>query len=113
MLALFRTYGLTAFLAAGIFYFGFHMLTGERGFTGDYRGMEWAGACFSEDGKWLFVNIQTPGITGRWQVSAREHHDFEEMLDLDLEYLENISFMNDCRILLATVPAVLRARGSH
>ena len=31
MLALFRTYGLTAFLAAGIFYFGFHMLTGERG----------------------------------------------------------------------------------
>ena len=54
-----------------------------------------------------------PGITGPWQVSAREHHDFEEMLDLDLEYLENISFMNDCRILLATVPAVLRARGSH
>lgn len=31
MLALCRTYGLTAFLAAGIFYFGFHMLTGERG----------------------------------------------------------------------------------
>jgi cell division protein FtsB len=31
VLALCRTYGLTAFLAAGIFYFGFHMLTGERG----------------------------------------------------------------------------------
>ena len=31
MLAFVRTYGLTAFLAAGIFYFGFHMLTGERG----------------------------------------------------------------------------------
>ena len=24
---------------------------------------EWAGACYSPDGKWLFVNIQTPGIT--------------------------------------------------
>jgi secreted PhoX family phosphatase len=38
--------------------------------AGDYRQSEWAGACFSPDGKWLFVNIQTPGvtfaITGPW-----------------------------------------------
>ncbi len=36
----------------------------------DYRTNEWAGACYSPDGKWLFVNIQTPGvtfaITGPW-----------------------------------------------
>jgi hypothetical protein len=31
--------------------------------AGNYRQSEWAGACFSPDGKWLFVNIQTPGIT--------------------------------------------------
>jgi len=31
--------------------------------AGDYRQNEWAGACYSPDGKWLFVNIQTPGIT--------------------------------------------------
>lgn len=31
--------------------------------AGDYRQSEWAGACYSPDGKWLFVNIQTPGIT--------------------------------------------------
>ena len=30
---------------------------------GDQRQNEWAGACFSPDGQWLFVNIQTPGIT--------------------------------------------------
>jgi secreted PhoX family phosphatase len=39
--------------------------------AGDYRQSEWAGACFSPDGKWLFVNIQTPGITfaitGPWR----------------------------------------------
>jgi secreted PhoX family phosphatase len=29
----------------------------------DYRQQEWAGATFSPDGEWLFVNIQTPGIT--------------------------------------------------
>ncbi|QDS91487.1 hypothetical protein FF011L_02170 [Roseimaritima multifibrata] len=38
---------------------------------GDFRTKEWAGATFSPDGKWLFVNIQTPGftvaITGPWQ----------------------------------------------
>ncbi len=55
----------------------------------------------------------TPGITGLWQVSARERHDFEEMLELDLAYLESISFARDCRLLLATIPAVLGARGSH
>jgi len=39
-------------------------LNGEKnGFKGDYRGKEWAGATFSPDGRWLFVNIQTPGIT--------------------------------------------------
>jgi uncharacterized protein len=32
-------------------------------FSSDYRQNEWAGATFSPDGKWLFVNIQTPGIT--------------------------------------------------
>lgn len=36
----------------------------------DYRTQEWAGACYSPDGRWLFVNIQTPGvtfaITGPW-----------------------------------------------
>ena len=47
-------------------------LRGERnGFSGDFRGSEWGGASFSPDGKWLFVNIQTPGITfaiqGPWE----------------------------------------------
>ena len=45
-------------------------MKGEKGFTGDFRGREWAGATFSPDGKWLFANIQRPGftiaITGPW-----------------------------------------------
>ncbi|MCO8123064.1 PhoX family protein [Stieleria sp. TO1_6] len=47
-------------------------LNGEKnGFTGDFRTKEWAGATFSPDGQWLFVNLQTPGITcaitGPWE----------------------------------------------
>jgi uncharacterized repeat protein (TIGR03803 family) len=43
------------------------------GFAGDYRGSEWAGACFDPggNGNWLFANLQSPGITfaitGPWR----------------------------------------------
>jgi secreted PhoX family phosphatase len=48
------------------------VLQGERnGITGDFRASEFAGAVFSPDGKWLFVNLQAPGITlaitGPWE----------------------------------------------
>ncbi len=47
------------------------VLEGQRnGITGDFRSGEWAGATFSPEGRWLFVNIQRPGvtfaITGPW-----------------------------------------------
>jgi secreted PhoX family phosphatase len=50
-------------------------LNGERnGIIGDFTGSEWAGACYSPDGHWLFVNIQSPGIsfaiTGPWASGA-------------------------------------------
>ncbi|MCU0702922.1 MAG: PhoX family protein [Fimbriiglobus sp.] len=39
-------------------------LRGEKnGFRGDYRATEWSGVCFSPCGRWLFANLQTPGIT--------------------------------------------------
>lgn len=42
-----------------------------KDFAGDFRTGEWTGACFSPDGRWLFVNITKPGctfaITGPWQ----------------------------------------------
>jgi secreted PhoX family phosphatase len=51
------------------------VLNGERnGIRGDFRGSEWAGACYSPDGKWLFANVQSPGvtfaITGPWMSGA-------------------------------------------
>jgi secreted PhoX family phosphatase len=51
------------------------VLNGERnGITGDFRGSEFARATYSPDGKWLFFNIQTPGITfaitGPWRSGA-------------------------------------------
>lgn len=66
-----RIHGLTPDGALFTFAENNVVLSGERnGFQGDYREQEWAGATFSPDGKWLFVNVQTPGmtlaITGPW-----------------------------------------------
>lgn len=53
-----------------------------------------------------------PGITGLWQTSARRDPSFETNMQLDLEYIERWSLWLDCKILLRTIPAVLRAEGS-
>ena len=40
------------------------VLDGEKnGFAGDFSAREFAGATYSPDGRWLFFNAQTPGIT--------------------------------------------------
>lgn len=53
------------------------------------------------------------GLTGLWQVSGRsEITDFEDVVKLDLEYIDNWSFRMDVRIILRTIRAVLSGRGS-
>jgi lipopolysaccharide/colanic/teichoic acid biosynthesis glycosyltransferase len=53
----------------------------------------------------------TPGITGLWQVKGRNTTTFDERLRLDIEYIEHRSFGFDLKILLQTVPSVLRRTG--
>lgn len=54
-----------------------------------------------------------PGITGMWQVSGRSDiTDFEEVVKLDTEYIENWSIGLDVKILLKTVTSVLKSEGS-
>jgi exopolysaccharide biosynthesis polyprenyl glycosylphosphotransferase len=52
-----------------------------------------------------------PGITGAWQVSGRNNLSFEEMVALDVNYIERWSFERDIKIVLRTVPAVLKFGG--
>ena len=53
----------------------------------------------------------TPGLTGLWQVSARQDPSFDTYMSLDLYYVANWSLSLDVKILLRTIPAVLRAEG--
>jgi lipopolysaccharide/colanic/teichoic acid biosynthesis glycosyltransferase len=52
-----------------------------------------------------------PGITGLWQVTARRDPCFATSMALDLEYIANWSLRLDAKILLQTLPVVLRANG--
>ena len=54
-----------------------------------------------------------PGITGLWQISGRSKiRDFNQVVQLDREYIEDWSLLLDCRILLRTVWVVLTRRGA-
>ena len=58
------------------------------------------------------LNIKQ-GLTGLWQVSGRSDLNFEEMVKLDLYYIQNWSVGLDLRILLKTIPTVLSGKGSY
>jgi len=53
-----------------------------------------------------------PGITGLWQVEARQDPSFDSYISLDTAYVENWSLMLDLRILARTVGVVLAGTGS-
>jgi exopolysaccharide biosynthesis polyprenyl glycosylphosphotransferase len=55
----------------------------------------------------------TPGLTGLWQVSGRSSVSFDEMVRLDIHYINNWSLWLDLRILLKTLPVVLRGTGGY
>lgn len=55
-----------------------------------------------------------PGLTGLWQVSGRSDVvEFEDVVFLDREYIEQWSFWLDLGILLRTVPSVIRRKGAY
>ena len=53
-----------------------------------------------------------PGITGLWQVEARQDPSFDSYISLDTAYVENWNLMLDLRILARTVGVVLGGTGS-
>lgn len=53
-----------------------------------------------------------PGLTGLWQVSARQDPSFEKYVELDITYVENWSIWLDMKILMQTAEVVIRGTGS-
>ena len=83
----------------------FNVLRGEMSLIGPRPALPYEVEVYSE---WHRRRFEAPpGITGLWQVSGRNRLSFEEMIELDIEYLENWSMFRDVGILLRTVGVVL------
>src|SRR5262245_28469289 len=54
-----------------------------------------------------------PGITGLWQVSGRNRLPFDEMVRMDLYYIENWSLLLDFKIVLQTLPVMWRGEDAY
>ena len=52
-----------------------------------------------------------PGLTGQAQVHGRNAISWEEKFKHDVEYTRNVTFLNDCRIILATILKVIKKDG--
>lgn len=56
----------------------------------------------------------TPGLTGVWQISGRSQiKDFDEVVKLDMEYIDNWNILKDIKIILKTVKVVICGRGAE
>jgi undecaprenyl-phosphate galactose phosphotransferase len=54
-----------------------------------------------------------PALTGLWQVSGRNELTFEERVKLDLEYVKNLNFFLDLKILLQTIKEIIYPHGAY
>ena len=88
-----------------------NVLRGEMSLVGPRPQVLWEAQAYDE---WARKRLNVlPGITGLWQVSGRAELTYEEMIDLDIFYIEHWSPGLDVKILLKTIPAVLSAQGAY
>jgi lipopolysaccharide/colanic/teichoic acid biosynthesis glycosyltransferase len=57
--------------------------------------------------------LVTPGLTCIWQVNGRSEVPFEQQVEMDLDYIREPSLWADVRLLLKTLPAIIRGRGAY
>lgn len=89
----------------------FNVLKGDMSLVGPRPQVLWEAAQYDEHAK-KRLRIK-PGITGLWQVSGRASLSYQEMIDLDIYYLENWSLGLDLKVLLRTLPAVFAKEGAY
>jgi len=88
----------------------FNVLKGDLSLVGPRPPLEREIAAY-EPRHWRRLSVPQ-GMTGLWQVSGRSLLNFDEMLDLDLAYIERWTIWLDLVLLMKTVPAVLSGRGA-
>jgi len=88
-----------------------NVLRGEMSLIGPRPQVLWEAEHYDDYAKRRLKLL--PGITGLWQVSGRADLSYEEMIRLDIYYLENWSLGLDLKILLKTIPAIFSRKGAY
>ena len=57
--------------------------------------------------------VVQPGLTCYWQIGGRADVTWEEWVELDLDYIEDMGMWTDLKMILRTVPAVFRGDGAY
>ncbi len=84
----------------------FNVLKGEMSIVGPRPPIPYEVKHYSD---WHRKRLDVkPGLTGLWQVSGRNRLPFDEMVRLDIYYIENWSLWLDFKIIVQTVPAIFR-----
>jgi exopolysaccharide biosynthesis polyprenyl glycosylphosphotransferase len=89
----------------------FNVLRGEMSLVGPRPCLPYEWEQYDEWHRRRFSVI--PGCTGLWQVSGRSAVDFNDMVILDLFYIDNMSPLLDLKIIFRTIPVMLLAKGGY
>lgn len=88
-----------------------NVLLGDMSLVGPRPILEDEKHYFSTGAYAEYISVR-PGLTGLWQVSGRNELSFEERIQLDREYIKNMSFWNDLMIIIKTPIVLLTGRGA-
>lgn len=89
----------------------FNVITGDMSMVGPRAQVPDEVAQYDD---WAHTRLRVlPGLTGLWQVSGRSNLSFEEMVMLDTYYVGHWSLGLDIKIILRTIPAVIRGEGAY
>lgn len=87
-----------------------NVLKGDMSIVGPRPQVLWEAKAYDD---WAKRRLRIlPGITGLWQISGRASLSYEEMIELDIFYIENWSVGLDLMILFKTLPAIFSNKGA-
>lgn len=88
-----------------------NVFNGTMSLVGPRPSLDWELELYQEEHRRRAAAV--PGCSGLWQVSGRNRLSTNEMLDLDLDYVDNWTLGRDLSILFRTLPAVIRGDGAR
>ncbi len=87
-----------------------NLIKGEMSFIGPRPDLPYSVEMYND---WHRKRLEVkPGITGLWQVCHRKGLSFDDMVQLDLEYIKQQSLFLDTKIILKTIRTILIGDGS-